>query len=117
MLSAIGPVLHKHGLSYRFEQEANEKCIKVTCILSHGSGHSESCSMAGLPDASGNKNLMQQLASTFTYLKKYTLSGVLGLANVDEDNDGHYGPSAQPRTMVASEQQPAITNDLPAGTI
>ncbi|WP_422446225.1 MULTISPECIES: ERF family protein [unclassified Endozoicomonas] len=104
IVKAINPVLHKHGLSYRFEQVMNEKVISVTCILTHSSGHSESCSMAGLPDMTGNKNPMQQLASSFSYLKKYTLTGVLGLATVDEDNDGHYDQTAQPQTTTATSQ-------------
>lgn len=84
----IKPMLLKFGFSYRFEQSFNAGLIAITCVITHKDGHSESCSMPGTPDMSGNKNALQQAASAVTYLRRYTLTGALGIATADTDIDG-----------------------------
>ena len=85
---AIDPVLSKHGLSYNWKQEQlDDGSIKITCILSHVSGHEESMYLIAAPDKSGSKNPIQQLGSTVSYLKRYTLEGIVGLSS-DKDDDG-----------------------------
>lgn len=84
----IRPFLDRFGLSYRFEQSMENGVISVKCIASHKDGHSESCSMTAAPDASGGKNSIQQSASAVTYLRRYTLTGALGIVTADEDIDG-----------------------------
>lgn len=85
----IGDELSKHGLSatWKTEQGANSN-IKVTCILSHVAGHSESVSLEAGPDDSGKKNRIQQIASTVSYLERYTLLAITGTATADMDDDG-----------------------------
>lgn len=92
----VDPVLAKFGLSYRFRTEQDER-IKVTCILSHKNGHSETNTLAGPPDASGSKNAIQAIGSTLTYLQRYTLTQALGLAASDDD-DGKAGGAGEPIT-------------------
>jgi hypothetical protein len=92
---AIRPFLAKHGLSYRFEQRQEGNAIWVTCILTHCDGHSEKCSMSSLADGSGSKNAIQSIASSVTYLRRYTLTGATGVACVDEDIDGYYPTEEQ----------------------
>jgi hypothetical protein len=84
----IKPMLLKFGFSYRFEQAFNNGLIVITCVITHKDGHSEECSMPGTPDMSGNKNALQQAASAVTYLRRYTLTGALGIATADTDIDG-----------------------------
>lgn len=84
----IRPFLDRFGLSYRFEQSMESGVISVKCIASHKDGHSESCSMTASPDNSGGKNNIQQSASAVTYLRRYTLTGALGIVTADEDIDG-----------------------------
>ncbi|WNN42836.1 ERF family protein [Winslowiella toletana] len=84
----IRPYLEQFGLSYRFEQSMVSGVISVKCIASHRDGHSESCEMTASPDASGGKNNIQQSASAVTYLRRYTLTGALGIVTADEDIDG-----------------------------
>ena len=43
--------------------------------------------MTAPPDGSGKKNQIQQIASTVTYLERYTLFAILGLASADQDDD------------------------------
>ncbi len=85
----VDPILGKHGLSYRFRTTQNGS-IAVTCILSHKAGHSEETTLAGPADTSGNKNAIQAIGSTLTYLQRYSLVQMLGLA-ASADDDGKAG--------------------------
>lgn len=85
----LSPVLSKHGLTYSWETEQAEGgLIKVTCVLTHVQGHSERVTLQAGPDQSGNKNNIQAVGSTVTYLERYTLLSVLGMATGDMDTDG-----------------------------
>jgi hypothetical protein len=83
------PHMSKHGLSHRWNVEQSQGSIKVTCILTHKGGHSEEVSMFAAPDDTGKKNSIQQVASTVTYLERYTFLSITGLAVEDQaDDDG-----------------------------
>ncbi len=84
----VDPILSRHGLSYRFRasSEINQP-VSVTCIVSHRDGHSEENTLCAGRDGSGNKNDIQQIGSTITYLQRYTLKAALGLA-ASADDDG-----------------------------
>lgn len=86
----VDPVLAEHGLSYRFRTTQVEGRINVTCVLAHRSGHCEESTLSGPADASGNKNNIQAIGSTLTYLQRYSLVQALGLAAADDD-DGKAG--------------------------
>jgi hypothetical protein len=85
----VDPILSEHGLSYRFRTAQGER-ISVTCILSHEDGHSEETTLSGPADASGSKNAIQAIGSTLTYLQRYSLVQMLGLA-ASNDDDGKAG--------------------------
>lgn len=77
------------GISYRWEIQDTEKEIKVTCLITHTDGHTESTTMTASPDVSGSKNPIQARGSAIQYLQRYTLIGALGLSTADSDQDGH----------------------------
>jgi len=81
----IDPILGKHGLSYRFKTLQTEKTITVTCVL-FGHGHSEETALTAGADTSGNKNAIQAIGSTLTYLQRYSLVQMLGLAAAKDDD-------------------------------
>jgi hypothetical protein len=81
----VDPIISQHGLSYRFRTTQGDR-ISVTCILSHKSGHFEETTLSGPPDASGSKNAIQAIGSTLTYLQRYSLVQMLGLAAADDDD-------------------------------
>lgn len=84
----VDPVLRRHGLSYRFRTtSAVGEPVSVTCIVSHRLGHSEENTLLAGRDESGNKNSIQAVGSTITYLSRYALKAALGLA-ADDDDDG-----------------------------
>jgi hypothetical protein len=101
---AIAPHLVTNGLSYRFEQSVENGSIQVTCIITHAGGHEERSTMYGFPDASGKKNPAQQIASTNTYLRRYTITGSLGLIIAEEDDDGNGGEVSWGNVGIASDQ-------------
>lgn len=85
----VDPILSEFGLSYRFRTTQGDR-ISVTCVLSHKDGHSEETTLSGPPDASGSKNAIQAIGSTLTYLQRYSLVQMLGLAAA-RDDDGKAG--------------------------
>lgn len=101
----IKKALKDCGLSYRWEFEEKGELLRVTCIISHKDGHSETSSMESAKDATGGKNLIQQKGSAHTYLERYTLIGALGLSTADEDNDG--------RSTQAAAKKPDIKKKAP----
>lgn len=92
VVDAVTPALSRHGLSAAWKVTKDERdWIEVTCSLKHVKGHAESVSFGGPPDAGGAKNSIQARASTKTYLERYTLLSVTGLAAKDADTDGRSG--------------------------
>jgi hypothetical protein len=85
---ALKEPLSQCGLSYRFANYSEGDMIGIRCIVSHVAGHSESTEMKAPVDNSGNKNGIQGIGSTSTYLMRYTLIAAFGLTTADEDNDG-----------------------------
>jgi len=104
LVNTVNPVLSKFGLQASWDiDQTNE--IKVTCILSHSMGHSESRSMSAPPDSSGSKNPIQEIKSTITYLKIVTYEAVTGVASTDDpgDTDGNI-----PSTTITEGQEADI---------
>lgn len=113
--SIVDPILGKHGLSYRYRtsSEPNQP-ISVTCIIT-GFGHSEETTLHGGRDESGNKNAMQAIGSSLTYLQRYTLKAALGLA-AGHDDDGEASslrPSEQGNEYISDDQVNEILTLVP----
>jgi hypothetical protein len=83
----ISAELSKHGLSASWTTKQNGAVI-VTCRITHEQGHSEETSLSAPADTSGSKNAIQAIGSTITYLERYTLLALTGLATYDQDDDG-----------------------------
>lgn len=98
----LRPVLAKHGLTYKWRQDSDKETITVTCILSKGI-HSIENSLSANADPSGSKNAIQAIGSAVSYLRRYTLLGVLGMATGDEDTDGITMSEAADFLAVISE--------------
>jgi hypothetical protein len=97
----VDPILSEHGLSYRFRTAQSDR-ISVTCILSHEAGHSEETTLTGPADTSGSKNAIQAIGSTLTYLQRYSLVQMLGLAAAADD-DGKAGAATTPITQKQAD--------------
>ena len=88
MEAALKEPLKECGLTYRWESVRDDGRDGQRCVITHIQGHSESNEMFAPADTSGNKNDIQAVGSTATYLHRYTLVGALGLTTADVDDDG-----------------------------
>lgn len=95
----IGAALARHGLSHAWRQRQENGAIFVTCTLTHSGGHKEDFELFGAPDTSGKKSPLQAMASTITFLQRYTLLGACGLSSSelrDADDDARGGAAEEP---------------------
>lgn len=109
---AVDPILSKYGLHYRFRTNQTDR-ISVTCILSHEAGHSEETTLSGPADQTGNKNAIQAIGSTQTYLQRYTLVSMLGLA-ASNDDDGKGAGSSDVINPDQLEELVALADEVGA---
>jgi hypothetical protein len=108
--ASVSEALSEHGLSTRWETKQENNQITVTCFITHISGHSESTSLTASPDNSGGKNAIQAIGSAVTYLQRYTLLTITGLATNEFENDGRGAekqsePTKGTTTIVTKEDQ------------
>jgi len=123
IVSAVSPILGKHGLYHRFEVATEPNKITVTCVIAHRLGHSIRNAWTAAADTSGNKNAIQAMGSTQTYLSRYTLMASLGLAAaVDDDGSAHKdAPQPKPDVMMRKPDEgdrrssPGRSSGEPAG--
>lgn len=91
----INKALSEHGMTASWIQSQDNGSVKVTCRITHILGHSEETSLTAPPDSSGKKNAIQAIGSTVTYLQRYTLLALTGLATYEQDDDGQTGAAAE----------------------
>lgn len=96
VVEAVGPALSKHGFAWNWKTEQAGGVIRVTCILKHRLGHSDSVTLEASADQSGNKNSIQAIASTITYLQRHTLKAITGVSEKGDDDDGRGGVKVDP---------------------
>jgi len=101
----VDPILARHGLSYRFRTEQEPGAVRVICVVAHRDGHSEENALSAPRDDSGNKNSIQQIGSTITYLQRYTLKAALGLAATNDDDGRASGAGGS----ISQEQLAKLT--------
>ena len=102
----ISTELSKHGLSASWATHQNG-AISVTCKITHIQGHSEETTLSAPADKSGSKNDIQSIGSTITYLERYTLLGLTGLATYEQDDDGQ--AAGEPSKFIDEAQVSKIT--------
>jgi len=95
----INTELSKHGLTASWVTSQDNNSVKVTCKITHIMGHSEITSLSAPPDVTGSKNVIQAIGSTVTYLQRYTLLALTGLATYDQDDDGA-GAGDKPKPKI-----------------
>lgn len=113
----ICAALAKHGFAHRWDTNQRGGAITVTCIITHEQGHSEVNELTAHADDSGGKNGIQAIASTVTYLQRYTLLAITGMATRDQDDtDGRAPPERKeaPQDGQRDERQESLVADLMA---
>ena len=109
--AAIGKALSDNGLSHRWDTEQQQGVIRVTCILTHDAGHTERTTLEAGADQSGQKNSIQAIGSTISYLQRYTLLAATGMAVGDQDDDGR---GAEPPARISDKQHSTLIDLLAA---
>jgi hypothetical protein len=99
----INSALSEHGLSASWVTNQASDVISVTCRITHEKGHSEETTLSAKADTSGSKNPIQAIGSAITYLERYTLLALTGLATYEQDDDGQ---EAAPRPEEKKEKKP-----------
>jgi hypothetical protein len=107
--------LAQHGLSHAWSLSQDKGTIRVTCTVTHEQGHHESVVMEAPPDDSPGKNPIQKIASTKTYLERYTLLAITGLA-AEDDDDGRAAESEERRRNVGQYREPGERREEPRET-
>jgi hypothetical protein len=111
VIATAKPVLAKHGLSIsQLVNESDVEKVSVTTMLLHASGQFlSSTGTIKIPEMRG-VNDTQKAGAALSYLRRYSLQSILGMAS--EDND-----AASPSLNApAATAKPAVTQELRAPT-
>lgn len=98
VLNTVRPVLSRHGLSVMQFPSYGEGLVHVETIVAHKSGEwmSEKCS------APAQKQDPQGVGSAISYLRRYSLAAVCGLAQEDDDANA----ATKPKTTATRPPAP-----------
>lgn len=107
-VDAVVPAMAAHGLSHSWDVKQEGGQITVTCTITHALGHRESVSMTAAADNSGKKNPIQQIASTVTYLQRYTLMSATGVAAKEMDDDATSAYAEEDGGQPEAYENPAV---------
>lgn len=116
IVSAVRPVLHKHGFALSHRTEWPEKSIvKIIGILTHRDGHSRTSEFMSAADASGSKNAIQGLGSAVSYGRRYTTKDLLNIVTRGEDDNGQSSEKGkQPESPAGYDAWLAVLEAIPS---
>lgn len=102
LVNTTNKVLGEYDLNARWDPDQSGGAIKVTCIMTHADGHSERVSLVGPPDNTGQKNALQQIKSTLTYLEGATFQAITGVVarSASTDDDGNGAGKKEPEVVA-----------------
>jgi hypothetical protein len=117
IIEQVRPLMERHGLSRRFTTEqVNPTTVRVSVIITHKTGHSETSSV-DIPVDKRN-NLMsdpQQVGGAITFAQRYALQLALGIVTAGDDRDGQ-GPEPKTRLERLAAAAPASVSEPDAAT-
>lgn len=97
VLNTVRPVLAKHGLSVMQSTAFDGVMVSVETVLAHSSGGSVSSTASCVPA----KTDAQGVGAATTYLRRYALAAMAGVAQ--EDDDGNSAAHTKPAPVVQSD--------------
>ena len=83
VMAAVTEHLSRHGFSLNWIPSTQGNMITVVCRLTHSGGHFEEATLSGPADAGSGRNALQAVASSITYLQRYSALSLLGIATAD----------------------------------
>jgi hypothetical protein len=113
VIQAAKKPLSDNGLSYTQHPAVTDSHVTVTTILMHLSGEWIESEISLPLDGGKGLSLAQSMGAIITYLRRYTLSAILGIY-ADEDMDGNKpAPKAQAQTVVTPQEKKIIDELYP----
>lgn len=106
VLNTVRPVFAKHGLSVSQLPAFEAGIASVTTMLMHSSGQW----LSGTASAGVTKQDAQGVGSAITYLRRYSLAAVAGIAQEDDDANAAVGPA--PKRSAALPSADAMRRDM-----
>lgn len=116
VVNVTRPALAKHGLSVAQFPGFSDGVVTVETMLMHASGEW----LAGTVSAPAQKQDPQGIGSAVTYLRRYSLAALCGVAQEDDDGDAARasgGQRQQARPAARKEAAPAAMTDEQAQKI
>jgi hypothetical protein len=104
VLDAVRPVLNKHKVAILQPTSTAGTMLQVQTVFLHESGEQISFPPIAMPIT--DKMTAQQLGSTVTYLRRYSLTAALGVAG-QEDDDGNGDAKVRTEPARATASRPA----------
>jgi hypothetical protein len=115
LLDIVKPTFAKYGLAIIQIPSTEDGRISISAQVFHTSGHSWDFKSVGIKSEGLT---LQALGSAMSYLKRYQLATLCGVAADLEDDDGNSGSKQQPYASTPAKQQtapakPAAKPDAP----
>jgi len=104
VIQAARAPLAANGLSFTQHPSVTETHVTVTTLLAHSSGQWITSEISLPLDGGKGLSLAQSMGAIITYLRRYTLSAILGIY-ADEDTDGNEGKTNKPQAKAKQETQ------------
>ena len=115
VIKTAQPILAKNGLSYSQSVFTEDAKLGVETILMHSSGEWLSSRMAmNIGDTEKGLSSAQSAGKVITYLRRYTLSAMLGVyADEDADGNGNNVSAAKPTVQPAAHVPAPVKKSEP----
>jgi len=104
LLEIVKPTFAKYGLAIIQIPSTEDGRISISAQVFHTSGHSWDFKSVGIKS---DGLTLQALGSAMSYLKRYQLATLCGVAADLEDDDGNSGSKQQPYASSPAKQQTA----------
>lgn len=93
VINTVRPIMSKHGISISQFPAFEQGLCSVETIVMHTSGEW----MSGISSAPVTKQDAQGVGSAITYLRRYSLAAIAGIAQEDDDGQSAVGGQRQQR--------------------
>lgn len=114
LLTTYNPILAQFGLSISFPipENTDVNSMVVTCRLSHEEGHYEEIAIRAPIDEAAKsnttgkraRNSIQDVKSTFTYLRSITCEAILGVSGTEATLDDDGNAAGEQKEKINEEQ-------------
>lgn len=100
VLNTVRPVFSSYGLSIVQSPAFEAGTVSVETLLMHQSGEW----ISGVAACNVTKNDAQGVGSAITYLRRYSLAAMAGIAQEDDDANAAVGKKPEPVAVISQDQ-------------